>query len=199
MIRVWGGGYFEDDAFYDVCDELGILCWQDFMFGCGAYPAHEAYIKSVKREAEDNVRRIRSHPCLAIFAGNNEDYQVAEQMKLEYDPEDGDVEHWRKSSFPAREIYERTLPDVVASLTDVYYHPGSPWGGKDTTDPTVGDIHQWNVWHGDQKPYQEWDKLGGRFISEFGESGLRLPGSAREQTADPRIHRHAGTTQHPHG
>lgn len=73
MIRVWAGGYYEQDEFYELCDELGILVWQDFMFGCGAYPAHPEFVASVQREAEANVRRIRSHPCLAIFAGNNEE------------------------------------------------------------------------------------------------------------------------------
>ncbi|KAI5480231.1 glycoside hydrolase family 2 protein [Pseudohyphozyma bogoriensis] len=171
MIRVWGGGVYEHDDFYDLCDELGILVWQDFMFGCGQYPAHPEFVASVKAEAEANVARIRHHPALAIFAGNNEDYQIAEAEHLEYDPKDrkGD---WTKTSFPAREIYERTLPEVVNRLTDVYYHPGSPWGGKDTRDPTIGDIHQWNVWHGSQEPYQHWDKLSGRFVSEFGMQGL---------------------------
>lgn len=84
------------------------------------------------------------------------------------------VGDWSKTNFPAREIYERTLPKVVHALSDVYYHPGSPWGGKDTTDPTVGDIHQWSVWHGAQRRYQDWDQLGGRFVSEFGKSMGKL-------------------------
>lgn len=111
---------------------------------------------------------------MAIYAGANEDYQVAESLGLEYDPDDEDGD-WSKTNFPAREIYERTLPEVVHRLTDVYYHRNSPYGGKDTRDPTVGDIHQWNVWHGTQEPYQHWDKLGGRFVSEFGEFGENSP------------------------
>lgn len=80
-------------------DDLGILVWQDFAFGCGAYPAYPAFVESVRREAEANVRRLRSHPCIAIYAGNNEDYQVAEQMNLDYDPEDRDGEYFfRRSS-----------------------------------------------------------------------------------------------------
>lgn len=86
---------------------------------------------------------------------------------MEYDPDDQEGD-WSNTSFPAREIYERTLPSVVEALSDVFYHPGSPWGGKDTTDGTVGDCHRWDVWHGQQLPYQQWDKLGARFISEFG-------------------------------
>lgn len=170
MIRVWGGGIYEEDAFYDACDELGILVWQDFMFGCGNYPAWPSFLESVEAEATANLRRLRHHPCLAIFAGNNEDYQVQEQTGLTYDYEDKDEQNWLKTDFPARYIYESLLPRVMQrELPSVPYHPGSPWGdGKITSDPTVGDIHQWNVWHGTQQKYQIFDSLGGRFNSEFG-------------------------------
>jgi beta-mannosidase len=169
MIRVWGGGIFEEQAFYDACDEYGILVWQDFMFGCGNYPAFPEYLALVKTEAEENVKLLRHHPSIVIWAGNNEDYQYAEQNKLTYDFENKDTESWLKTNFPARYIYEKILPDACKKLVpDTYYHPGSPWGGKDTTDPTIGDMHQWNVWHGTQEKYQNFDKLVGRFVSEFG-------------------------------
>ncbi|KIW65469.1 hypothetical protein PV04_07727 [Phialophora macrospora] len=170
MIRVWGGGIYENDAFYDACDELGIMVWQDFMFGCGNYPCFPAMLKSIEAEAVANVRRIRHHPCLVIFAGNNEDYQVQESAHLTYDYEDKNEEHWLKSDFPARYIYESLLPRVSAvEAPSIPYHPGSPWGdGKISSDPTVGDMHQWNVWHGTQEKYQIFDSLGGRFNSEFG-------------------------------
>jgi beta-mannosidase len=169
MIRVWGGGIFEEQAFYDACDELGILVWQDFMFGCGNYPAFPEYLALVKTEAEQNVKLLRHHPSIVIWAGNNEDYQYQEQQKLTYDFENKDAESWLKTDFPARYIYEKILVDACKELVpDTYYHFGSPWGGKDTTDPTVGDLHQWNVWHGSQEKYQNFDKLVGRFVSEFG-------------------------------
>lgn len=169
MIRVWGGGIYEEQAFYDACDELGILVWQDFMFGCGNYPAWPEMLDSIKREAEENVKMLRHHPSIVIWAGNNEDYQYQESENLTYDPEDKNPENWLKTDFPARYIYEKTLADVCKELIpDTYYHFGSPWGGKDTRDPTIGDIHQWNVWHGTQEKYQNFDKLGGRFVSEFG-------------------------------
>ena len=169
MIRVWGGGIFEEQAFYDACDEYGILVWQDFMFGCGNYPAFPEYLALVKTEAEENVKLLRHHPSIVIWAGNNEDYQYAEQNKLTYDFENKDAESWLKTNFPARYIYEKILPDACEKLVpDTYYHFGSPWGGKDTTDPTIGDMHQWNVWHGTQEKYQNFDKLVGRFVSEFG-------------------------------
>ncbi|KAH9948314.1 glycoside hydrolase superfamily [Amylocystis lapponica] len=135
MVRLWGGGVYEPDVFYDTCDA------------------------NVKAEAEDNVRRLRHHPSMAVFCGNNEDYQQVLQW--------GDI-----TDLPARLIYEDTLPNVVAALTDppIPYHRGSPYGGKDwdTADPTVGDIHQWDVWAGKERPWQEYESRGGRFVSEFG-------------------------------
>lgn len=170
MIRVWGGGIYEDPAFYDACDEYGILVWQDFMFGCGNYPAHAEMLRSIKREAEENVKLLRHHPSIVIWAGNNEDYQYQESAGLTYDYDNKDADSWLATDFPARYIYEKLLADVCAELVPgTYYHFGSPWGGgKPTNDPTVGDIHQWNVWHGSQEKYQNFDKLVGRFVSEFG-------------------------------
>lgn len=169
MLRVWGGGIFEEQAFYDACDELGILVWQDFLFGCGNYPAYPEFLALVKREAEENVKLLRHHPSIVIWAGNNEDYQYREAEKLTYDPDNKDADSWLETNFPARYIYEKILADACKELIpDTYYHFGSPWSGSDTTDPTVGDLHQWNVWHGSQEKYQNFDKLVGRFVSEFG-------------------------------
>ncbi|RMD41846.1 hypothetical protein DV735_g3268, partial [Chaetothyriales sp. CBS 134920] len=185
MIRVWGGGIYESDDFYDACDELGILVWQDFMFACGNYPVWPEMLKSVEAEAIANVRRIRHHPSLAVLVGNNEDYQVRESANLDYDSWGGysslgynalgyrwgsDRDKWLKTNFPARYLYEELLPRIVMEeVPGIPYHPGSPWGdGKITTDPKVGDLHQWNVWHGSQEKYQTYDSLGGRFNSEFG-------------------------------
>lgn len=172
MVRVWGGGIYEPDIFYDICDELGILCWQDFMFGCGQYPAYDSFVKSVKTEAEQHVKRLRHHPSLVIFAGNNEDYQLAEALNLQLDYAD-EISDFRKTNFPARYIYERVLPSIVEANCDIYYHRSSPYSGhgKPTTDLTYGDIHQWNVWHGTQEPWSKWDVLAGRFVSEFGMQG----------------------------
>ena len=169
MIRVWGGGIYEEQAFYDACDELGVLVWQDFMFGCGNYPAWPELRASIKREAEENVKLLRHHPSIVLWAGNNEDYQFMESVNLTYDPNNKDAESWLETDFPARYIYEKILADACKELIpDTYYHFGSPWGGAKSTDPTVGDIHQWNVWHGSQEKYQNFDKLVGRFVSEFG-------------------------------
>jgi len=143
---VWGGGIYEDDAFYDCCDELGILVWQDFMFACGNYPVGPSMIQSIREEARQNVGRLHHHPSIIIYAGNNEDYQVQEGAGLEYNPDDKDPESWLKSNFPARYYYEYLLPGVISEVSPgVTYWPGSPFsGGKDTPDKTTGDLHQWN-------------------------------------------------------
>lgn len=145
MLRIWGGGIYEDQALYDACDEMGILVWQDFLFACGNYPAFPKFLELVRKEAIANVKRLRHHPSIVVWAGNNEDYQYAESEGLCYDPEDQDPLNWFRGQFPARYIYEKLLPEVVDDLTPgTYYHPGSPWGGVNTRDPTIGDIHQWN-------------------------------------------------------
>ncbi|KAJ5484650.1 Glycoside hydrolase family 2 N-terminal [Penicillium expansum] len=138
MIRVWGGGIYEDDSFYEACDELGVLVWQDFMFGCGNYPTWPEMLDSVRQETIYNLERMRHHPSIVLYAGNNEDYQVAESEGLTYNYEDKDPESWLKTDFPARYIYEKLLPDVVAEYSpDTFYHPGSPWGdGKISSDAT---------------------------------------------------------------
>jgi beta-mannosidase len=170
MLRVWGGGIYETDAFYDTCDELGVLVWQDFAFACGIYPALGWFQASVRAEAEAAVRRLRHHPSLALWCGNNEDYQVAESVGA-YDPAfEGDFTQTR---FPAREIYERLLPAVCASLDATRpYWRGSPYGGANTRDQTIGDRHTWDVWHGQMADYHEYPRFAGRFVSEFGMQSL---------------------------
>ncbi|KAL2831701.1 glycoside hydrolase superfamily [Aspergillus cavernicola] len=170
MTRVWGGGIYEEDAFYDTCDELGILVWQDFMFACGSYPAWTGLRDSVREEAKQNIRRLRHHPSVILWAGNNEDYQIQEEYKLDYDYENKDAESWLKGSFPARYYYEYLLPAIMKEEAPaVAYWPSSPFsGGKNSFDLTIGDVHQWNVWHGTQEKYQKYDQIGGRFNSEFG-------------------------------
>ena len=176
MVRAWAGGIYEEQAFYDACDELGVLVYQDFLFACGNYPAHDQFIDLIKREATANLKALRHHPSIVIWAGNNEDYQYCETENLGYDPSDRNPGNWLKTTFPARYIYEKILKDVTAELVpNTFYHFGSPYGGSSTTDQTVGDIHQWNVWHGTQSPYQEFDRLSGRFVSEFGMEAFPNP------------------------
>lgn len=116
------------------------------MFACGNYPATIASLRdSIRQEAIANVKRLRHHPSIVIYAGNNEDYSLQESEGLTYDPDNKDPNSWLETDFPGRYIYENILVDVTKDLVpDTYYHFGSPYGGKDTSDFTVGDIHQWN-------------------------------------------------------
>ncbi|KAL2809596.1 glycoside hydrolase superfamily [Aspergillus granulosus] len=174
MLRVWGGGIYEYDAFFDACDELGLLVWHDLMFACGIYPAYSAFEESVTAEARQNLVRLRHHPSMALWCGNNEDYAIAYIAQMlrgvaKYDPSEKDVEKIKKSGLPARLFYELRLPELCKELVpDVPYWPGSPYGGSFCNDTTVGDIHQWHVWHLDKKPYQDYPRLSGRMVTEFG-------------------------------
>ncbi|KAG5661330.1 hypothetical protein KAF25_005452 [Fusarium avenaceum] len=169
MIRVWGGGIVESDEFYDICDREGILVWQDFLYACGNYPAPPDFVANVKVEAEQQVKRVGHHASLALWCGNNEDYMCADGdrcWEVDYSDTTGP---WDKTTFPAREIYERTLPAVInASETDVPYWISSPYGGSFSNDTTVGDTHCWDIWHGKLSPYQDYKAYTSRFISEFG-------------------------------
>ena len=168
MLRVWGGGIYEHDAFYDACDELGLLVWQDFMFACGMYPAHEAFQAGVRAEATAALTRLRHHACLALWCGNNEDYAIAEAVGA-HGPGTA------PGGFDARALYEQLLPDLCARLDPQRpYWPGSPYSPdadgapRLSSDPTVGDRHSWEVWHQQMLPYQRYHELQGRFVSEFG-------------------------------
>jgi beta-mannosidase len=165
MLRVWGGGIYENDAFYEACDELGVLVWQDFMFACGVYPAHPEFLDNLRLEARHNIERLRHHPSLAIWTGNNEDYQIGYGMKWY----DANLEPAQNPQLPARVIYEQLLPELVAQFDPGrYYQPGSPFFGTDPDDPTQGDRHTWDVWGRAALPYRQYQRLEGRFVSEFG-------------------------------
>lgn len=165
MLRVWGGGIYEHEAFYEACDEQGLLVWQDFMFACGLYPANEAFQASVRAEAEGQVKRLRHHACLALWCGNNEDYMLAESVGLA-------GPGVAAERFEARALYEGLLPEVCAALDPGRpYWPGSPFtpgDGAKSSDATVGDRHSWEVWHQQMLPYQRYGDVQARFVSEFG-------------------------------
>lgn len=165
MLRVWGGAYYAPDYFYEQCDEKGILIWQDFMFACLMYPFYEDdFTNNVLKEVEYNVNRIKSHPSLCLWGGNNE----IETM-FSYMPETMKIVQWYKKFF-----YE-ILADFVAKLDpDTSYIPTSPIGEsfrKGVTGDSHGDTHMWNVWHG-QKPLNYYRTRPTRFCSEFGLESL---------------------------
>ncbi len=168
MIRVWGGGIYEDDAFYRHCDEQGILIWQDFAFACGTWPADSAFLASVREEAIDNVKRIRNHAALAILIGNNESQDVWwgwGNKKKQLDEMGYGDEVWEMQY----NLFYRTLPDVVKEYApNVTYRPSSPWWKDDQpSDGRYGDDHYWGVWHG-AEPFDAYYDHHVRFESEYG-------------------------------
>jgi len=179
MLRVWGGGIYEDNIFYDLCDELGICVWQDFMFGCATYPAFDAeYMANVKAEAEDNVRRIRHHASLALWCGNNE----LEQGLV------GD--EWTETTMSWEDygkLYDELLPEVVGRLDPQRdYWPCSPHtpvgDRRDFNNPDSGDAHLWSVWHG-KEPFEWYRSCTHRFNSEFGFQSFPEPQTVNTYTA----------------
>ena len=189
MVRVWGGGTFEADGFYDECDRLGIMIWHDFMLGCGAYPVNDFMLETIEAEARHNLKRLRHHPSIVLWCGNNEDHMFAELHHLEYEPKDEDPQNWLKSNWPARIYYDKILKELCEELVPrIPYHNSSPFGGKWSNDPTVGDVHAWNVWMADQprKPYQEYASIRGRFVSEFGMKSMPSFRTIEKLISDPK-------------
>jgi beta-mannosidase len=171
MLRVWGGGTYGEDRFYDLCDRLGILVWQDFMFACGIYPDDEAFAENVRREAVDNVRRLRHRASLALWCGNNEMEQGWCEWKWN-DP--GDPDNRRLKAGYDR-MFNHMLPAVVAGEDpDRPYWPSSASSGEPFVDPNGqrrGDMHYWGVWHG-REPFTAYRAQFPRFASEFGFQSL---------------------------
>jgi len=164
FLRVWGGGTYEADVFYDLCDEFGLCVWQDFMFACSAYPAHDAaFLANVRQEASDNVRRLRHHACLALWCGNNE----LEECGFATD----DGANGRMTWAEYDRLFNELLPSVVSALDpDRTYWPCSGHNPMDRRKPKfegAGDSHLWQVWHGRQ-PFEWYRTSFHRFCSEFG-------------------------------
>lgn len=162
MIRVWGGGLYPDDYFYDTCDRLGLLVWQDFAFACAVYNASVDFCNNVKQEAADNVKRIRNHPSLAMWCGNNEIESAILYWGIP-------VTDSQKQSYTR--IFEKLIPSVVKHYDpQTFYWPSSPSSGGNYSDPSSadkGDTHYWDVWH-NLKPFEDFRKYKFRFCSEYG-------------------------------
>lgn len=183
MIRVWGGGIYEDDLFYQLCDELGMLVWQDFPFACAAYPLQkDEFVENVKIEVIQNIKRIRHHPSLCLWCGNNEIevlwIRILTNLGLldEDDPRkkmgDEQVTEFLRSY---NKMFEEILPRLIQEYDfNTPYWPSSPSNGIGekrgraiSNSPDTGDSHFWTVWHGGA-PFQEFRKFDSRFMSEFG-------------------------------
>ena len=162
VIRVWGGGIYPMDYFYDLCDELGLLVWQDLMFACANYRVEEAFVRNITEEIRQNVRRLRHHASLGLWCGNNEMEQFA--LVREYEGTD-------ETAADYLILNEYIIPEILKEEDpDRFYWPSSPSsGGKflAPTDPNRGDVHYWDVWHGDE-PFTAYRKYHFRYLSEFG-------------------------------
>jgi beta-mannosidase len=207
MLRVWGGGSYEQDAFYRACDEQGVLVWQDFMFACTDYPQSDpALAAEVKREAEYQVRRLRNHPSLALWCGNNEVQMLHGAAYQNYEPGD-----W------GYEFFYRILPEAVAAFDGrTPYWPGSPWG-EDAGEGFAavngildGDRHAWEVWHGvnfgpnahtfdtpgDARHYRRYAEDKGKFISEFGIHAAPELATLRRYLPPDQLYVHSASFDH---
>lgn len=174
MIRIWGGGIYEDEEFYKACDENGILVWQDFMFAGSFYPADNEFLDNVKEEIKDQVNRLQNHPSIALWCGNNEiDEAIVNwgyQKQFKYSKEDS-LQVWKDYKKLFHEVIPNTLKQSLTSDKNLYW-PSSPsigWGHKESL--TEGDSHYWGVWWGEQ-PFEIYNEKTGRFMSEYGFQGM---------------------------
>jgi beta-mannosidase len=167
-IRVWGGGYYPDDYFYDICDELGLVVWQDFMFACNVYELTDEFAANVAEEIRQNVIRIRRHPCLGLWCGNNE-------METAWVGWEGVRHHHPELKAGYTKLFESIIPGILKETDpQTFYWPSSPSSGGNfdyPNDPDRGDVHFWDVWHG-LKPFGEYRKHLLRYCSEFGFQSL---------------------------
>ena len=163
MLRVWGGGIYENDYFYELCDEMGIMVWQDFMFACSMYPGDEKFLENVKQEATYNIKRIRNHPSIVLWCGNNEiEAAWFDWGWKDYLPK----ELWKDNE----KLFYKILPDLCSSLDPSRpYWPGSPSSNLEDrpNSQKVGDMHYWGVWHAAQ-PFEKFKEQFPRFMSEYG-------------------------------
>lgn len=189
LLRVWGGGIYESDAFYEACDEAGVLVWQDFLFACAAYPEEEPFATEVAAEARDNIVRLMPHPSLAVWSGNNENfwgwYDWGWQAQL-------GERTW------GRGFYLELLPRILAEMDPTRpYIPGSPWSasfGQHPNEDSDGVIHEWGVWN--ELDYTHYRDRHPRFVSEFGFQGPATWATFREAVSDPVLEKDSPTLLH---
>lgn len=203
MLRVWGGGYYEDDAFYEICDSLGIMVWQDFMFACAVYPGDNDFTHNVEAEIQFQVKRLRHHPCLVLWCGNNEvsngwndwgwqhalGYSTADSTKI-----------WEHNRY----LFEELIPKIIRQSDPLtsYWESSPMYGWGHPENNTHGDAHYWGVWWG-KEDFEEYYNKTGRFMSEYGFQGMpsmqtitMMADSSSLQIANPQISNHQ---KHPFG
>lgn len=168
MIRVWGGGIYPDESFFELCDSLGLMVWQDFMFACTMYPFDDSFLSNIQQEAIQQVKRLRKHPSLALWCGNNEISEGFHNWGWQQDL------HWTAQEEKEiwggyQQLFEKILPEIISQADPLRpYWPSSPstgWGRPESLE--LGDVHYWGVWWGEE-PFEMYLKKRGRFHSEYG-------------------------------
>ncbi len=170
MLRVWGGGIYENDVFYQFCDEKGILIWQDFMFACAMYPGDKAFLKNVQQEAIDNVKRLRNYASIALWCGNNENSEGWYRWGWQNNRSEKEKEEiWTNYL----KIFDSILPNTVKKYTDKtsYWESSPRYGRGNPKYKLQGDAHDWWIWH-DAYPFEHLEDNVPRFMSEFGFQSL---------------------------
>jgi beta-mannosidase len=174
MLRVWGGGVYGDDVFYNACDENGILVWQDFMFACAMYPGDKNFVQNVKKEVIDQVNQLQNHASLALWCGNNENDEGWKnwgwQKQFNYSKADS-TQIWNDYKKVFHEIIPKILDSLVSKEKNIYWEssPSIGWGKKESL--LQGDSHYWGVWWG-KEPFEIYKTKVGRFMSEYGFQGM---------------------------
>lgn len=180
IVRVWGGGIYEDDYFYETCDELGLMVWQDFMFACGAYPEHDKFLENIREEFRQNILRLQHHPSLAIWCGNNE-------SEWNWSKEQGTP----IQTMPGFQIFRTVLPEIISELDSSRpYWQSTPFGSDESPNsPEIGNRHEWGLWSGfaDVNTVKNDQSL---FVSEFG-----FQGTANQKTFEKYISEKNRTSQ----
>ncbi|PCI96259.1 MAG: beta-mannosidase [Flavobacteriales bacterium] len=168
MLRVWGGGIYEQDIFYDLCDEYGILVWQDFMFAGSMYPVDSAFLNNVEQEVTENIIRLRNHPSIALWCGNNEIEVAWEnwgwQKQYNYSASDSN-QIWNGYTSVFHNLIPTLCKDLDPSRNYTPSSPSSNWGTPENFNH--GSMHYWGVWHG-KEPFENFEKNVGRFMVEYG-------------------------------
>ncbi len=178
MLRVWGGGYYEDPHFYELCDRLGIMVWQDFMFACSYYPDRSWFLNAVKTEAVAVIKRLRSHPSLVLWCGNNEIDWLHTTGRL-----------GKGKKFYGKAIYHRLLGDLLSELDrERDYIPTTPFSNThEANDPGSGTVHHWDIWSGNQPGRNYTNTDIARFVTEFGLQSLPDINTTKTFCTDDRL------------
>ena len=188
MLRVWGGGLYEPDLFYDLCDRYGILVWQDFMFACGLYPDDApGFTQLVEKEVDYQTTRLRHHPCIVLWCGNNE---------IQYLYEDACLNNPKQGIFTGMDIFNKVIPKVMqANCAEIPYWRSSPFGGGKPNDDEIGNKHFWSDCTMNPEMIkritpEEYDKIRSSFVTEYGYIG---------PCSDATIQKYYGDNEIAHG